>query len=516
MPPNAAAGFSRRANTNYQQTGILSSLQLVSMFPNVIVENFYVRTRNAVEEGRTKAPYGFVIPVQRDMTKAAELIRILRIQGIEVGVAQGAIKLGDSTYPAGSYVIKRDQPYGRLAKNLLEKQIYPDSRLTTYDDSGWTMGLEMLVDVKEIADPAVLKVATSPVDVVAVKGRVAGAGKAGLAVAHYGSNNMIAFRFRLRNVPMKIAEKSFTAEGIEFPAGSFVIGAPAGADVRAAVNELGLTAAALSDLPAVPMHEAVAPRVAVYSQWTGTQDLGWYRLTFDRVGIPYELIYKEQVRKGDLRAKYDVILIAAQNLTRQVALQAPAARPQPYQKSDKHKFLGAYGETSDMSGGLGQEGVDAFAAFLEGGGTLIAAGNAIRFPIEFGWARTVDAESVTGVTAQRPIVQAEIVRPEHPVFYGYADKTIPIKYVGNTVLRVGVADQANALARYVGGDPSVLSGLMVGADSLRQRVFAIDLPAACNGKGRVLLFANNPIYRWQNHGEFNMIFNALLNWNYVP
>jgi hypothetical protein len=29
----------------------------------------------------------------------------------------------------------------------------------------------------------------------------------------------------------------------------------------------------------------------------------------------------------------------------------------------------------------------------------------------------------------------------------------------------------------------------------------------------VVLFSNNPIYRWQNHGEFNMVFNALLNWN---
>jgi len=28
-----------------------------------------------------------------------------------------------------------------------------------------------------------------------------------------------------------------------------------------------------------------------------------------------------------------------------------------------------------------------------------------------------------------------------------------------------------------------------------------------------VLFANNPIYRWQNHGEFNLVFNTLLNWN---
>jgi hypothetical protein len=22
------------------------------------------------------------------------------------------------------------------------------------------------------------------------------------------------------------------------------------------------------------------------------------------------------------------------------------------------------------------------------------------------------------------------------------------------------------------------------------------------------MFANNPVYRWQNHGEFNMVFNS--------
>jgi hypothetical protein len=516
VPPNAAASFTRRDNTNYMETGLLSSLQLTAQFPTTIVENFYIKTRNAIEEGRTKAPFGFVIPAQRDMTRVAELLRILRIQGIEIGQATAEFKLGDATYPAGSYVIKRDQPYGRLAKNLLEKQIFPDTRLTTYDDSGWTMGLLMAVDVKEVADVAVLKVPTTPVTTVVARGKTAGAGSAGLAVAHYGSNNMIVFRYKLRSAGMKIAEKSFTAEGVEFPAGSFVIAGPPTAAAREAVEQLGLTAAALSVMPTVPTHDAPAPRIAIYSQWTSTQDLGWYRLTFDNLGIPYDLIYKEQVQKGDLRSRYDVILMAAQNINRQTALQAPSARPQPYQKSDKYRTLGMYGETPDMSGGFGQAGVDAFAKFLEGGGMLIAAGAAVRFPIEFGWAHTVDAEAITGVTAQRPVVQGELVRPEHPAFYGYTEKTIPIKYQGGVTLRVGVADQANLLARYVGGDSSVLTGSMVGADQLRQKAFAVDLPGACNGKGRVMLFANNPIYRWQNHGEFNMVFNSLLNWSYVP
>jgi Zinc carboxypeptidase len=516
VPANAVASFTRRDNTNYMETGVLSSLQLTAQFPSTIVENFYVKTRNALEDGRAKAPFGFVIPVQRDMTRVAELLDVLRLQRIEIGRATAEFKVDGATYPAGSYVIKRDQPYGRLAKNLLEKQVYPDTRLTTYDDSGWTMGLLMGVDVKEIGDAAVLKVAVAPVTTVTVKGKVVDGGSAGFAVAHYGSLNMIALRYRLRTTPMKIAEKAFASGGIDFPAGSFVVAGAPTAELRSAVEQLGLTAASLPALPTVPMHDAPAPRIAIYSQWTSTQDLGWYRLAFDRIGIPYDLIYKEQVSRGDLRAKYDVILMAAQNITRQTVFQPAAARPQPYQQTGKYKFLGLYGSTPDMSGGFGQAGADAFAKFLDGGGTLIAAAAAARFPIEFGWAHTVDADPITGVTAQRPIVQAEIVKPEHPIFYGYTDKTIPIKYNGGFTLHVGIADQANLLARYVGGDSSVLSGAMVGADQLKQKAFAVDIPNACDGKGRVILFASNPVYRWQNLGEFNMVFNSILNWNYVP
>lgn len=516
IPPGAAASFSRRNNTNYMQTGVLTALQLTASFPNLIVENFYQKTNNSIESGRKDAPYGFVIPVQRDMTKAAELVNILRIQRIEVGQATGEITTSDGTFPAGSYVIKRDQPYGRLAKNLLEKQSYPDPELRTYDDSGWTMGLAMLVEVKEIKDKAILAVPTRPVEKVTLLGKVAGSGTAGLAVAHFGSNNMIALRYRLRSARVRIAEKSFSAEGIEFPPGSLVIVPPADLRAaRAAIEQLGLTAASLSAPPAVAMHEADAPRIAMYSSWNGTQEIGWVRYTFDRFGIPYDLIYKERLKKGNLRADYDVIVMPTQTATRQAIFQPPATRPVPYMKDAKYKFLGMYGESPDITGGMGGEGVDAFAKFLDAGGTLIAMGDAVRFPADLGLARTVDASGATSrdFYAPRPIVNAEVLRLDHPVFYGYTERIMPVKYLGGPLMSVGTPDQSAVLARYVGGDAAVLSGLMKGADEIRQRPFAIDVPGGYSGKGRVVLFANNPIYRWQNHGEFNMVFNALLNWN---
>jgi hypothetical protein len=514
IPPDAVANFTRRNNTNYMQTGVLSALQLTSMFPNMVVENFYMKTANSIRRGLDNPPHAYVIPVQRDMTRVAELIRIMGIQGIEVSQAASEFKLGDQTYAAGSYIVKAGQPYWNLAKNLFEKQNYPDERLSTYDDSGWTMGPAMGVDVIEINNKDVLEVTTKVVKTLTQGARIIGSGNAGIAIAHLGSNNMVSLRYALKNVPMKVANASFSASGQDFPAGSFIVSTPADIPaVRAAVEKFGLTAATLSSIPTVATHDADVPRVAIYSNWGGTQELGWYRHAFDQFGIPFDLIYKERVMKGNLKADYDVIVMAYQGISRQSVMQPASGRPVPYVKSDKYKFLGMYGESPDITGGFGQAGVDAFAAFLEGGGTLIAAHNSVRFPIDFGWARTVDTEQPTGLTAQRPLVQAEISKPDHPVFYGYGNKNFAIKYVSGPFLRVGVADQENVLARYVGGESSVISGLMTGAEVLAQRAIAVDIPGARTGKGRVLLFANNPIYRWQNHGEFNMIFNSIVNWN---
>ena len=517
IPPGAQNNWSRRNNANYMQTGVLSALQLTASFPTLIVDNFYRKTINSIEAGKSEPPHGFVIPPQRDMTRVAELVNILRVQRIEVGLLTSELRTSEGTFPAGSYVIKRDQPYGRLARNLLEKQSYPDPALRTYDDSGWTMGLAMLVDVTEVKDRAILAAPSKPVNSVVPRGTVAGKGRAGLAVAHLGSNNMIALRYRLRGTPMTIVDKAFTADGVEFPAGSLLIRpSDDSAAVRAAIVDLGLTGAALASWPTVPSHAGDLPRVAIFSSWSGTQETGWVRFTFDRFGVPYDLIYKERVRRGDLRADYDVIVVPSQNLNRQAVFQPPAARPVPYLKDAKYKFLGMYGESPDITGGFGGEGVDAFVRFLDGGGTLIAMGNAARFPAELGLARTVETAASPSAQfyAPRPLVQGEILRQEHPIFHGYKDKLIPIKYIqGQPLLSVADTDRGSVLARYVGGDAAVLSGLMRGADEIRERPFAIDVAGGFRGNGRVILFANNPIYRWQNHGEFNMVFNALLNWN---
>ncbi len=519
LPPYTDVVWSMRNNTNYMQTGVLLGLQLTATFPEVILENFYVKSRNAIESGKTTAPHGFVIPAgQRDMTRVARLVNLLRIQGIEVGRATREVKLADGTFPAGSFVVKRDQPYGRLAKILLEKQDYPDPNLRTYDDSGWTMGWMLHAEVKAVNDKAILEVPVDPVTEVTHAGSVTGVpNPAVIAVAHYGSSNMITLRWRLKNLAVKAVERSFKSGDVGLPAGSFLIPvAPGQSDrVRHEVEALGLTGVGLAAPPDVPAHDLDLPRVAVYSTWGSTQDPGWVRHAFDTFEIPYDLIYKERVKQGNLRAAYDVIVIPSQAGSGKGLVYdiAPRAKPIAYTKTDRFKFLGMYGESEDITGGMGLEGVVELQKFVEGGGVLLTLGVASYFPPEFGLTRTINASRPSAqFYAPRPIVQAEILRPEHPMFYGYTEKLVPTKYTNGPLLQVPASDQRHVLMRYPGGDQSVLSGLMRGANELRNRPAIVDVPV---GRGRVVLYATNPIYRWQNHGEFNMVFNTLLNYNDV-
>ena len=381
-----------RNNTNYMETGLLTGLQLTSMFPQVILENFYKKSQNSIDAGRTQAPYAYVIPGdQADMTRVARVVELLRMQGIEIGRATGAIKVKEGSFPAGSFVIKRNQPYGRLAKILLEKQDYPEAKppdptLKTYDDSGWTMGLMAHVKVVGSADLTALDIPVQPVDHYEPAGSIDASGAANYAVLDFGSVNFATLRYRLKDVAILVAEKSFTSGGHTIPAGSFIVPGSAYARLKQAVEPLGLTAVGLTDKPDVPTHKVALPRVAIYSTWGSTQNVGWVRYAFDQYETPYTLILKDEVKKGNLHSRFDVIIIPSQGRSaKNIVFDIPMhGKPLPYTKTAEFKFLGEYGSSPDIRGGMGLAGLEELRKFVEEGGTLMTLGEASSVPGEFG------------------------------------------------------------------------------------------------------------------------------------
>jgi len=219
------------------------------------------------------------------------------------------------------------------------------------------------------------------------------------------------------------------------------------------------------------------PRVALFSTWGSTQNVGWVRYAFDQYKTPYDLIYKEQVRAGDLRSKYDVIILPDQGRApRDVVFDlAVKGKPLSYTQSKDQPTLGAYGSSDDIRGGMGLPGLDELRKFVAAGGLLITTGKASGVPGSFGLG---DDVNVGGGSKD---------------FYGGVPKTA----------------KQYELMESPAGKNSVMSGFMKSADEVKDRPAIINMPV---GAGRVLMFATNPIWRWQNLGEYRMLYNAMLNW----
>jgi hypothetical protein len=517
-PPYATVDWSMRDNTNFMETGLLTALETTATFPQLILEDFYRKSRNSLEDGAKTAPYAYVIPAdQPDMTRAALLINLLRRQGIEVGRAEGPVKIKEGTFPAGSLIIKRNQPYGRLAKILLEKQTFPDPKLKTYDDSAWTMGLMAHVKVVPSADLTALDIPVTPVDQYVAPSVIAAPGAPAYAVLDEGSINLASLRYALKDVSLRIAESDFTAEGRTVPAGSFIVPGGAYERLKVAAAPLGLTVVSLPGKTDAPAHIVGLPRVALYSTWGSTQNVGWVRFAFDQFNTPYDLIFKDELRhdalqKGGLRARYDVIIIPSQGRSpKDLVFDIPLrGKPLPYEKSAQFKFLGDYGASPDIRGGMGYEGLEALKTFVAEGGTLITLGDSSALPGAFGLAPEVEVSHTSkDFYAPGPIVNARILAPKNPIFYGYADKTVSVRWATDSLLALPARDRDLVLMDFPGGAKNVLSGLMNGADEAKNHPAIVEEPV---GQGRIVMFATNPVYRWQNFGEFRMLYNAIFNY----
>jgi hypothetical protein len=149
--------------------------------------------------------------------------------------------------------------------------------------------------------------------------------------------------------------------------------------------------------------------------------------------------------------------------------------------------------------------------FTEQGGLLVTLGTSSSFPADFGITPKIDTSTTTPkFYAPGPIVEATIAQPTNPIFYGYSSTTVAVRYAGGPLFRLDPdQNKADVLMRFPGGDKSVLSGLFNGADEIKNRAAILRTAV---GKGEIIMFATNPIWRWQNIGEFRMMFNTILNY----
>jgi hypothetical protein len=574
-PPLPSIKWGPRNNVNMQQSALLLALSYVARNKDTFLENYWLKNKRAVEKGTSQAPHAWVIPAaQRRKVEAAELVNLLRRQGVEVHRASTGFTAGQVSVAPGDYVLRMDQPYRTVVDMLMDVQYYAQANPRPYDDTGWTFPLMRNVQALEVNDAGVL---AQPMTLLAsdavAPGTITGDGPV-LLVEHTTDNTLATFRFRHPTVRMLAVEDEVEAAGRTFPAGTFLL--PDGghdAAVLASVKALGLTAYAVTATPPIKgVHELDVPRIGYVHSWVRTQDEGWVRLAFDHVGIPYTYFADTTLREGRLRDRFDVIVYPHVGGTPQAHVNGlpTTGSPIPYRKSDLTPNLGVQDSSDDIRGGMGLEGLANLAKFVQDGGTLIVEGSTTTLLPAYGLTTGVTVEEPGDLFARGSILKALWADAKSPIAYGYEGPALPVYFNQAPVLRAGAASpggpgmapgqsaitpnagpppvlasmeprtdtkmerppeqdtaQARQMARSMGvsvdeararvvlkfpTDPGdmLLSGSLANGQALSGRAVVVDVPL---GKGHVVMFATRPYWRWQTQGLFFLGFNAILNWN---
>ncbi|HJQ34463.1 MAG TPA: M14 family zinc carboxypeptidase [Pyrinomonadaceae bacterium] len=234
-------------------------------------------------------------------------------------------------------------------------------------------------------------------------------------------------------------------------------------------------------------------RVGLYRSHVPSMDEGWTRWVFEKqLGVKYSSLEDAEVRAGNLRAKFDTVVIPDQ----------PArAILEGYRKGSM---------PDELTGGLGREGVKALREFVEQGGTLVALNGAAEFAAEqLGLpVRDVTADLKRTEFYCPGSILRTVIDTANPVAKGMPRESVA--WVEDSpVFEVEPgpsAARARVVARYPEAGTPLLSGWLLGAERIRGKAALVEVEL---GKGRVYLFGFRPQYRAQSLATYPLFFNAV-------
>ena len=209
---------------------------------------------------------------------------------------------------------------------------------------------------------------------------------------------------------------------------------------------------------------------------------------------------------GDLRSRFDCIIIAAQS-SQQIVNGLSADR-----------------YPAEIAGGLGTAGVDALKRFIEDGGTVITLNEASQFAIDH--LGVPVKNPLEGMSAKDFYCPGSILRIKldsnspinrnAPTLEGTADESVAW-YESHSETQEGrrveislafepTDGRAGVIARFAGANELLLSGWLLGAEKIAGKGAIVEVR---QGKGRVVMFALRPQYRGQSVATLPFLFNAI-------
>ena len=434
---------------DYQSIAWESCLYQAAVRREDMLRAFYRVGQRAIE--RT-APYAFVIPKsQFDPGSSKILLETLRFAMVEVEAAQSPFEADGATYPAGTFVIRMQQPYSAFAKTLLERQEYPDLRMypggpprRPYDVTAHTLPLLMGVKVAAVRDRFTAKLA--PV-------------------------NQLAFEWSGGNVelPASDIESYKTINAIWKRGGNVFRDVKTGHFYRS---------------PLAGASPLKRPRVALFKSFQSSMDEGWTRWMLEQFGFEFQSVNPVEMRSNGLRKQFDVIVFPDQQSNSIANGYRSGSMPPQY------------------TGGLGESGAAALQSFVREGGTTIFLNHSTEYALD---RLKVPAKNmVRGVSNRDFYSPGSLLNVSLDVTsrlaYGLP-KELTIWSEGSPAW-----EAEGAVAKYPESG-LLASGWLLGEKLLANHAALVD---ARIGAGHVILFGMRPQYRAQSYQTVKLFFNAIL------
>jgi len=609
-PPLPKVVWSQRDNNNYEETGLLTSLHFFTENRQRFLKNFYLKAKRSTMKPSEEGPVAYVLPGDDPRPGLqAEVLHALQRQAVEISRARSAFAVTlpakkakepakgkakkeeksdppaptTREFPAGSYIIRMDQPYSRIADALLDHQYWSpdDPQKTPYDDTGWTFGELFHVQVTRVTDPKVLEVAMDRVTEIHAPGGVKGEGTL-FAINNNAEPALATLRYKFKDAAIEAAEEPFESAGKKFNRGSFLVRNLSRSDLDRAAGELGVQVIALSAPPAVKTHPVRAARIAFVHTWLSTQTEGWWRMALDKLAIPYDYMSTQAIAKiSDLRSKYDVVLFPPVGYNAGVnavvnGIPTAWGNPLPWKNTpETPNLVGKNDSTDDLRPGLGWQGVAHLQEFVERGGVLLTATDTSSLALSLGFADGISLQNASKMKIVGSVVGTRLVDEASPIAYGYDEGVAAYCDNGPIFSLTSIAGQrgrrrlgpqmharptgrgslddpdfavgrpeaaapeepkseiwesppvsaeqrrngfrviplslrARVIFRYADTKDLLVSGLVEGGDEIAEHPAVVDAPS---GKGHLVLFSINPVYRGETWGTYAMVLNAILNFD---
>ncbi|MBW8877870.1 MAG: hypothetical protein JF614_23140 [Acidobacteria bacterium] len=605
-PPYRTVSWSQRNNNNYEETGLLVSLAFVAENRELLLRNFWEKSKRSIVKPEREGPAAYVLPAaDRRPGAQAELLRVLQLQHVEISRADKAFTVtvpseggkgaeskdggkdkdkdkikndkapATRTFPAGSYVVRMDQPFSRAADALLDRQYWSpdDPQKRPYDDTGWCFPALFDTEAVRVTDRQVLAAPMSRVEApVQSRGGVTGSGPV-FVVAQRGDDAMLSLRYALGDAKVEAAAESFKAAGRDYPRGTWLVRGIAKDAVERAAAETGVAVDAVAAPANVATRPVAKPRIALLHSWLNTQTEGWWRQRLDLLKIPYKYISTQDVAADSgLATRFDVILfppVGFGDPQRIVSGLPMWGEPMPWKTTPETPNLGKIDSTDDQRPGLGYAGLDHLRQFVEQGGLLVAVDDTARLLIATGLAPGVRVASPKGLRVVGSVLDARFPDPTSPVVAGLGDRLsvysadgmsfelsnsaaggwaqeeedrptgrggpkdadtpqgrplqpapparakverwearpLETEELRNNPAVIPEALRPRTLVRFGDAGDLLVSGLLEHGDQLARRAAVVEVPV---GKGHLLLFAINPIWRGSTIGSHPLVWNAIL------